>query len=105
MIKLMNSAMMPQVGHYDLVKITQEEFVSALRDSGQCNSYVGYEQTAKFVERISGVKVEVSRRPTILSDGERVLIIKLDYRLQVASTKGALIDEDNYEFYAMRYNA
>ena len=105
MIKLMNSAMMPQPGTYELVPLAREQFVGILRDNGQCDSYVGYPQTAEFVERISGVKVEVSRRSTVFTDGERVLVVKLAYRPQDANTKGAPVDEADYEFYLVRYSS
>jgi hypothetical protein len=105
MIKLMNSAMMPQPGNYHLVALTRDQFVGILRDSGECDSYVGYPQTAQFVERISGVKVAVSRRQTTLTNGERVLVVKLAYRPQDADTKGAPVDEADYEFYLVRYSS
>jgi Domain of unknown function (DUF1874) len=105
MIKLMNSAMMPQPGKYELVPLTREQFVGILRDSGECDSYVGYEQTAHFVERISGVKVEVARRQTVFEDGERALVVKLAYRLPDANSKGAPVNESDYEFYMIRYSA
>jgi len=104
MIKLMNSAMMPTPGKYELVALTREQFVGILRDNGQCDSYVGYPQTAKFVERISGVEVAVSRRQTTLQDGERVLVVKLAYRPQDADTKGAPVVEADYEFFLVRYS-
>jgi hypothetical protein len=99
----MNSAMMPTPGRYELVSLTREQFVGILRDNGQCDSYVGYPQTAEFVERISGVEVEVSRRQTTFEDGERALVVKLAYRLPDATTKGAPVDEADYEFYLVWY--
>jgi len=104
-IKLMNSAMMPTEGHYQLSRLSRDMFVSILRDAGQCDSYVGYEQTAQFVERISGVKVEVSRRQTTFADGDRALIVRLAYRVPDATTKGAPVDENEYEFFLVRYLA
>ena len=105
MIKLMNSAMMPQPGKYELVRLSRDQFVGILRDSGQVDSYVGYPQTAEFVERISGVSVAVSRRQTTLEDGDRVLVIRLAYRPQDATIKGAPVDEADYEFFMFRYGA
>lgn len=105
MIKLMNSAMMPQPGKYELVAINREQFVGRLRDAGTVDSYVGYPQTAEFVQRISGVPVAISRRQTVLEDGERVLVVKLAYRPQDASSKGAPVNENDYEFFLVRYYA
>ena len=102
-IKLMNSAMMPTPGNYQLTALTREQFVGILRDSGVCDSYIGYEQTAQFVERISGVKVAVSRRQTAMEDGDRVLVIRLAYRVPDANTKGAPVNEDDYEFFLVCY--
>lgn len=101
----MNSAMMPQPGHYELVALSREQFVGILRDAGTVDSYVGYPQTAEFVQRISGVQVEVSRRPTVLEDGDRVLVVKLAYRPQDAGSKGAPVNENDYEFFLIRYTA
>ena len=104
MIKLMNSAMMPQAGQYKLVQLSQWQFVDALRRAGAVDSYVGYPQTAAFVERISGVGGAVSRRQTGLEDGERVLVVKLAYRPQDANTKGAPVNEEDYEFFLFVYH-
>lgn len=103
MIKLMNSAMMPQPGKYELVPLTKAKFIGILLDNTPVDSYVGYPQTAEFVERISGVKVEVSRRQTVLEDGERVLVVKLAYRPQDANSKGVPVNESDYEFFLIRY--
>lgn len=105
MIKLMNSAMMPHPGHYELVAITKELFVHILRDNGSVDSYVGYPQTAEFVQRISGVPIAVSRRQTVLTDGDRVLVVKLAYRPQDANSKGQPVNENDYEFFLIRYTA
>ena|SRR3990167_8832198 len=105
MIKLMNSAMMPQPGKYELERLTRNQFVSILRDNGGVDSYVGYPQTAEFVERISGVSVAVSRRQTVLADSDRVLVVKLAYRPQDAGSKGQPVNEDEYEFFLIRYEA
>src|SRR3990167_3913049 len=99
MIKLMNSAMMPQPGKYELERLTREQFAHILMDNAPVDSYIGYPQTAEFVERISGVPVAVSRRQTFLVDGDRVLVVKLAYRPQDASSKGQPVNEDDYEFF------
>ena len=102
-VKLMNSAMMPTPGSYQLMALTRDQFVGILRDSGQCDSYIGYPQTAGFVERISGVKVAISRRQTTMEDGDRVLVIRLAYRVPDANTKGAPVNEADYEFFLVQY--
>ena len=103
MLKLMNSAMMPQPGYYKLVRLTEHQFMVAIMEAGVVDSYVGYPQTAAFVEVLTGVKIEVSRRQTVLLDGESVLIIKLTYRLQEWSDKTKPVDESQYEFYMATY--
>jgi len=99
----MNSAMMPQPGSYKLERLTKAQFVGILRDEGAIDSYVGYPQTAEFVERISGIKCEVSRRPAVLVAEEAALVVKLAYRPQDANAKGQQVNEDDYEFYLMIY--
>ena len=82
--RLLNSAMMPAEGQYQLFRITEENFASLVKKAHKENalvSYIGYPDTAQIIQEISGVKVEVSRAQTQLFDGDRLLIIRLDYRV------------------------
>lgn len=96
-VRLMNSAMMPEFGRYEYRPLTAEQFaraVKAAHDRGELVSYVGYQQTADLIARISGVPVQVSREMTTLNDGDEILIAKLAYRVGDPKTKGDPVPED-----------
>jgi hypothetical protein len=106
-VKLINSAMMPQEGSYRLTKITQEVFCRNLRRAAMNNdleSFIGYPDTALFIERISEVTIHVNREQTTLVSGDTVLICKLKYRLPDPSIKGKFTPtDDDYEFFLCTY--
>ena len=102
MIKLMNSAMMPQPGIYEMEQISQQVFASFIRDAGEVDSYIGYPQTAQHVEALTGINVEVSRRMTLLEDGDRVLVVKLPYRVADPAIKGNEVAPE-FEYFLVRY--
>lgn len=103
-IKLLNSAMMPQEGHYSLKRITREEFVEEIR-TNVIISYIGYKDTADFIEKISGVEIDVNRNPTELRDTDTFLVIKLKYRVPNPAEKGKYVPTDeDYEFFICHYS-
>lgn len=100
MIRLMNSAMMPKAGVYRIDEISQERFCEILREN-KVDSYIGYQQTCDYIEKISGVKVAMSRGKTVLEIGDKILIIKLKYRVNPLE-KGKEVAED-FEFFICDY--
>jgi len=96
---------MPAPGTYDLRRISREDFVSCLKKY-DFQSFIGYEDTAKFLERISGVKIPVSREPTTVESGDALLIVKLKYRLSNPGDKAKFTPLDSdYEFFECYYTA
>ena len=104
---LLNSSMMPDEGVYILRKINRGEFARLVADAhrrGDLESYVGYPETARHIERVSGVPVPVNREPTRLDDQATILICKLAYRVQDPGSKGKLQPSDgDYEYYVALY--
>jgi len=105
---LLNSAMMPDEGVYILGRISRDDFGRLVADAyqrGDLRSYVGYPETARHIERVSGVPISVNRSATELPDQALLLICKLAYRLADPATKGKLQpgDED-YEYFAAAYD-
>jgi hypothetical protein len=97
MHRLMNSAMMPDFGGYEYRQLTPDEFgrvVAAAHAANTLRAYIGYEQTAQLVERLSGVPIPVSREQTPVEDGDVLLIAKLAYRLGDPKAKGQPVAED-----------
>lgn len=70
MVRLLNSAVMVATGHYDLVRLTQDEFIDAVfaavdsagpeGSESVIRSYVGYQQTLDHIHQLTSV---VSAQP------------------------------------------
>ena len=103
MILLLNAAVMPAEGHYTLKKISQGEFRTVLRNAAAANdfrSYIGYPETARLLEELTGVDIEVSREQATLAVGDVMLIVKLRHRVADPTTKTTLEPSiDDFEFY------
>lgn len=105
--RLMNSAMMPAPGHYELHQITPEEFSQRLcedLDAGVLRSYIGYPQTADLIKSMTGRTIDVNRDLTDVVDGDTLLIIKLNYRVADPKKKGQQVKED-FEFFVATYHS
>lgn len=106
-VHLMNSAMMPAEGIYVAQRISQESFASWVRRAyatGTLKSYIGYEQTARHIEAIAGVPVEVSRQPVSdLQDRDVLLVCKLKYRVADPTSKGKPVRESDFEYFLVDY--
>lgn len=103
MIRLLNSAMMPKVGRYQLSEISAKEFFDKLtnaHNTWQLDSYIGYPQNADFIEMMCGIRPRINRNVTKLEDGDTLLIIKLAYRPKI---KGARVDEKSFCYYESTY--
>lgn len=105
-LRLMNSAMMPAEGTYRAKRISKDEFVAILRQHKDALvSYIGYPETARYIERISGVPVAVSREATELEDGDVMLVCKLSYRPQDPKMKGKLeLSDETVEFWMIDFS-
>ena len=103
MILLLNAAVMPAEGHYTLKQISQPEFQTLLQDAAETHnfqSYIGYPETARLIEDLTGVEIAVSREQATLDTGDVMLIVKLRHRVADPSTKMTLAPSiDDFEFY------
>lgn len=107
MIKLTNSAIMPQPGTYRAKQISKDEFVSLVKlasANGTLESFIGYPQNVELIQKWTGVAVALNRAETRLNDGDVMLVMKLRYRVADPSTKGAQVGEDDFEFYYVTYS-
>ncbi len=103
MILLLNSAVMPTEGVYTLKQISKSKFRAILQEAaatGAFRSYIGYPETARLIEQLTGIEIEVSREQAVLAIGDVMLIVKLRHRVADASTKMTLqLSMDALEFY------
>lgn len=100
MKSLINSAMIPGDGLYNYKTINRGQFMVKLQgwhnsESG-FTSYIGYPDTAAYVEKITGgVPVMVNRSKFTMSPGDVALVVKLNYRVPAPGDKGKFVPGDN----------
>ena len=90
MILLLNSAVMPREGVYTLKRISKSKFRALLQEADATNnlqSYIGYPETARLIEELTGVEIQVSREPAELATGDVMLIVKLRHRVPDPANK------------------
>jgi hypothetical protein len=104
-VKLMNSAMMPEEGFYRCRSISPEEARWIIKqNNAQIESYIGYPETAQYMEKTLGVPVPVNRGNTRFDAGDIALICKLRYRVANPAEKGKQnIDTRDYEWFIVEY--
>ena len=102
--KLLNSAMMPQAGTYEMKEISFEEFKKIISDKSiEIDSYIGYPQNIQLIKNWTGREIELNRSQTKLEDGDEMLVMKLKYRVVNPSEKGKEVNEDDFEFFRIKY--
>lgn len=103
MILLLNSAVMPDEGVYTLKRISETTFQKTLREAAATDSfrsYIGYPETARHIEQITGIKVQISREQATLTPGDIMLIVKLRRRVATPADKETLqLSVDDFEFF------
>lgn len=103
MILLLNSAVMPTEGMYTLQRISEATFKKELQDAaatGNFKSYIGYPETARLIEQVTGIAVEVSRGQATLTHGDTMLIVKLRQRVANPAEKETLQPAiEDFEFF------
>ena len=76
---------MPTEGIYTLKRISKSKFQELLQEAaatGNFQSYIGYPETARLIEQLVGIEIEVSREQAELATGDVMLIVKLRHRIQ-----------------------
>ena len=107
-VHLLNSAVMPQPGFYELKGITADQFteeVERAADGGILLHYIGYKSTLTLVEQMTGINMgELVFKKTIFEDGDIFLVIRLRYRVtpgeKIADNRNAISD---FQFYKGSY--
>lgn len=103
MVLLLNAAVMPTEGVYTLKRISEATFRTILREAAAAKnfqSYIGYPETARLIEQLTGIKIEVSREQAELVPGDSMLIVKLRHRVaDPVSKETPELSMDDFEFY------
>ncbi len=103
----MNSAMMPREGLFASRQIDSGEFAKLAIEahrSKKLRSNIGYPETAAFIQKLTGVKVDINRDWTQIEHGDAMLCIRLKYRVQNPSDKSRVKPgSGDYEFFAVSF--
>ena len=103
MILLLNSAVMPDEGVYTLKQISVDTFKKVLRETSATDnfkSYIGYPETARLIEQITGIAVGVSREQATLTSADTMLIVRLRHRVANSADKEILQPTvDDFDFF------
>jgi len=109
---LMNSAMMPQQGHYDLAEVGLEtfaEYVILAHRAGKLENHVGYEQNLKLINEWTGIELEPDRSEVgQMEENDVLLIMKLKYRVQDTKLKADKnfqnsVTANDFQFFIAQY--
>lgn len=102
-ILLLSALIMPHEGTFECKKITRGQYAVVYNTATKIESTVGYPNTARFIERITGAKegaVEVSRTKCTFEIGQVGLVAKLKYRLRDPNEKRTYVPKDeDYDFF------
>jgi len=93
---IINAAMVPNPGTFRYRQITRLEARDWLANWGtDATSYVGYPQTAQYLESLCpGLHVALNRAKCTMVAGDEALVCKLAYRVENPATKGQPQPED-----------
>jgi hypothetical protein len=86
---LLNSAVIPSGGYgrYEYAPM-QPADVRPWLLAGPYTSCVGYPETARFIERIGGMPIALSRAVSLMQPGDEALVVRLRYRVADPGRKG-----------------
>ena len=103
MVLLLNSTVMPTEGVYTLTRISKSKFQELLREAAAAKnfqSYIGYSETARLIEELTDIEVEVSREQATLVPGDIILIVKLRQRMANPTDKDiSQLSIGDFEFF------
>ena len=95
---------MPNEGVYVLRKITPERAKEIVKNK-ETISFIGYPDTARFIEKVLGVTVPINREKVVFQEGDVAIVCKLKYRVRNPKDKGRFTPEpDDYEWYLEKYS-
>lgn len=64
---------------------------------GDFASRIGYQQTADYIERATGIKVVLSRETSVMQPGDTAMVVRLRYRVD-PTRKGSIQAVDDTEW-------
>lgn len=94
-VHLLNAAVMPQPGFYELRDIPIDTFIDAVREASEAGTlkhHIGYEETLRMVEDLCKLTLgDINVAETKLTDGDALLIVKLRRRTVARDRKSTRV--------------
>ena len=113
-IHLLNAAVMPHEGSYQLEELSPAQFgqeVAAAHASGNFRHYVGYPDTLVIINNLCGIDLgEVNVGQTEFEDGEIFYVARLRRRVSPLSKRvhthhqGNKLEISDFDFFRGKYN-
>ena len=106
-IHILNSAVMPQPGIYEIEQLTKDEFSHLLRQDSKSfdfKHYIGYGSTLQLLMQLTGIDFgRVNKNKTVLEDGDIFYVVRLNYRVDHNDKKGRIPDVNDFEYFRGTY--
>lgn len=105
-VYITNSAIVPNDGIYLCRKIPPRIFALEVEEaarSGGFISHVGYAQTARHIQKLTGYKIDVNRGQTMLMHGDVILVAKLRFRFKDVKAKQEHQPNRRYTYQRITY--
>ena len=90
-VHLLNAAVMPDEGHYEIKRISPVEFAQAIQAAhGELKHYIGYQNTLDVVEELTNLDLGgINVEQTEMQDGDIFYVARLRRRVSPASKRTA----------------
>lgn len=113
MIHLLNAAVMPQAGFYELQRISLATFTEEVSEAAADENfkhYIGYQNTLELIESLTGVDLgKINVDQTELADGDIFYVARLRRRVSPASKRVATrsdadaLEISDFDFFRGKY--
>lgn len=97
-MKLVNFAIMPNEGTYQLKEISKDEFKKIVKEN-DIESYISFKITATVLEELTGKKIELNKGRCYFDDAEEYLIVVL----KEPDKFKKILTEDDFKYYKCKY--
>ena len=102
-ITLLNSAQMPCDGLYNKRSISKNQFVEIVKKATKIKSSIGYDTVSKLVKHLTGINVPVDRGTTYINEGDTIVGLTLNYRVNSTDKGYHNPTEDDYIYFVAKY--
>ncbi len=102
-IRLLNSAQMPCDGLYNKRSISKNQFINIVQEANTIKSSIGYNSVSKLVLELTGITVDVDRGTTYINEGDTIVGLTLNYRVNSKDKGYTNPTADDYIYFIATY--